>query len=210
MTPSADRPQTGQTTAVRRFGWLGTAIRVLDTVDVALYRAVANTPSPALDRRLTQLSNAANYSALWLGIAAGLAVFGGHRTRRAAALGVASIAATSLTANAVVKPLLVRRRPDRIAARVPAARHVRMPASTSFPSGHAASAFAFATVVGHKLPACAIPLRLLALGVAYSRVYTGVHYPGDVVVGALIGTACGTVVRRLDSPPSTLADRTST
>jgi undecaprenyl-diphosphatase len=169
----------------------------LDAVDVALYRAVADTPSPALDRRLTQLSNAANYSALWLGIAAGLAAFGGPRRQRAAALGVASIGLTSLTANAVVKPLLIRKRPDRIAARVPQARHVRMPTSTSFPSGHAASAFAFATVVGHELPATAVPLRLLALGVAYSRVYTGVHYPGDVIVGSLIGTACGVVVRRL-------------
>jgi undecaprenyl-diphosphatase len=172
-------------------------MHVLDTVDVALYRAVANAPSPALDRRLTRLSNAANYSALWLGIAAGLAALGGRRTRRAAALGVASIGLTSLTANAVVKPLLVRGRPDRIGARVPEARYVRMPTSTSFPSGHAASAFAFATVVGHELPAFAIPLRLLALGVAYSRVYTGVHYPGDVVVGSLIGTACGIMVRRL-------------
>jgi undecaprenyl-diphosphatase len=64
-----------------------------------------------------------------------------------------------------------------------------MPASTSFPSGHSAAAFAFATGVGHVLPAAAIPLRGLAALVAYSRVHTGVHYPGDVVAGALIGTA---------------------
>jgi undecaprenyl-diphosphatase len=68
-------------------------------------------------------------------------------------------------------------------------RHVRMPSSTSFPSGHSAAAFAFATGVGHVLPAVAIPLRGLAALVAYSRVHTGVHYPGDVVAGALIGTA---------------------
>jgi undecaprenyl-diphosphatase len=176
---------------------LGRAARALEAADIALYRAVANTPSPALDRRLTQLSNAANYSVLWLSIAAGLAVFGGRRARRAAALGVASIGVTSLTANALVKPLLVRSRPDRIAAGVPEARYVRMPTSTSFPSGHAASAFAFATVVGRELPATAVPLHLLALGVAYSRVYTGVHYPSDVVVGSLIGVACGSVVRRV-------------
>jgi membrane-associated phospholipid phosphatase len=67
-----------------------------------------------------------------------------------------------------------------------------MPASRWFPSGHAASAFAFATVVGHELPCGAVPLRLLASAVAYSRVHTGVHHPGDVVAGALLGAAAAT------------------
>ena len=64
-----------------------------------------------------------------------------------------------------------------------------MPSSTAFPSGHSAAAFAFATGVGQVLPAAGVPLRALASLVAYSRVHTGVHYPGDVVVGALIGGA---------------------
>jgi hypothetical protein len=80
------------------------------------------------------------------------------------------------------------RRPDRAAEEIPVARHVRMPSSTSFPSGHSAAAFAFATGVGHVLPPAAIPLRGLAALIAYSRVHTGVHCPGDVVAGALMGT----------------------
>jgi undecaprenyl-diphosphatase len=64
-----------------------------------------------------------------------------------------------------------------------------MPTSTSFPSGHAAAAFAFATGVGQVLPGAGFPLRALAGLVAYSRVHTGVHYPGDVLVGALLGAA---------------------
>jgi len=64
-----------------------------------------------------------------------------------------------------------------------------MPGSRSFPSGPSASAFAFATGVGHVLPAAGVPLRALATLVAYSRIHTGVHYPGDVVAGALLGTA---------------------
>ena len=66
-----------------------------------------------------------------------------------------------------------------------------MPTSRSFPSGHSAAAFAFATGVGHVSPAAAIPLRALAALVAYSRVHTGVHYPGDVLAGALIGITVG-------------------
>jgi len=77
------------------------------------------------------------------------------------------------------------------------ARHIRMPTSRSFPSGHSAAAFAFATGVGHVSPAAGVPLRALAALVAYSRVHTGVHYPGDVVAGALIGSTLGQVTAHL-------------
>ena len=165
-------------------GWLQDAERI----DVALYAAIAQTPTPTLDRAMARLSHAADYSRLSLASAAVLAATGGRRGRRAAANGLASVAVAASLINLAVKPLGHRRRPDRAARQVPVARHVRMPSSTSFPSGHSAAAFAFATGVGHVLPPAAIPLRTLAALVAYSRVHTGVHYPGDVVAGALMGT----------------------
>ena len=165
-------------------GWLQDAERI----DVALYAAIAQTPTPTLDRAMARLSHAADYSRLSLASAAVLAATGGRRGRRAAANGLASVAVAASVINLAVKPLGHRRRPDRAAQEVPLARQVRMPSSTSFPSGHSAAAFAFATGVGHVLPPAAIPLRGLAALVAYSRVHTGVHYPGDVVAGALMGT----------------------
>ena len=66
-----------------------------------------------------------------------------------------------------------------------------MPTSSSFPSGHSASGFAFATAVGRELPLLSLPLRGLAAAVAYSRVHTGVHYPGDAIAGSLLGGAIG-------------------
>ena len=72
-----------------------------------------------------------------------------------------------------------------------------MPTSTSFPSGHSASAFAFANAVAEELPVLGLPLRFLAGAVAYSRVHTGVHYPGDVLVGAILGSTVGGVTRDL-------------
>jgi len=160
----------------------------LKRVDTAVYAAIAETPTPTLDHALRRLSHAANYSRLSLGAAGLLSVFGGRSGRQAAAMGLASVGVTSAVVNLAIKPLARRRRPDREGQEVPTVRHVRMPSSASFPSGHSAAAFAFATGVGHTLPDAAAPLRGLAAVVGYSRVHTGVHYPGDVVAGALLGT----------------------
>jgi len=165
--------------------WLEDAERI----DVALYAAIAQTSTPTLDRALARLSRAADYSRLSLTSAAVLAMAGGCRGRRAAVMGLASSWAAAGVVNLGMKPLGGRRRPDRAASRTPIARHVRMPISTSFPSGHSANAFAFASGVGRTLPLFAIPLHGVATLIAYSRVHTGVHYPGDVVAGAAIGTA---------------------
>ena len=65
----------------------------------------------------------------------------------------------------------------------------------------AAAAFAFATGVGHVSPAAAVPLSALAALVAYSRVHTGVHYPGDVLAGGLIGTALAQLTTHVHARP---------
>jgi membrane-associated phospholipid phosphatase len=170
------------------------ALRELGAVDRAVYKAVADTPTPQLDRHVRRLSNAANYSRLWLGVAAGIAVVGRQRGHRAALEGVLAIGATSAAVNLGIKPIARRQRPDRGDPAADDARFVTMPGSTSFPSGHAASAFAFAYAVGRHLPGLAVPIRLLAGAVAYSRVHTGVHYPGDVAVGSIVGAGTAAMV----------------
>jgi membrane-associated phospholipid phosphatase len=161
----------------------------LGRLDLAGYAAVAATPTPALDRIFHSVSRAADHSKLWICTAAALATLGGGRGRRAALNGLASIGAASIAVNAAFKPLSRRRRPDRDTHNVPLARQVKMPGSTSFPSGHSASAFAFATGVAMALPAAGIPLGAAAAIVAYSRVHTGVHYPVDVIAGSVVGVA---------------------
>lgn len=174
-------------------------IEEAERLDVALYAAVAATPTPALDEGLRRLSGAADRSRLNVACAAALALAGGRAGRLAARDGLASVGAASLIVNALLKPLARRGRPDRPAHGVPGARHVRMPTSRSLPSGHTASAFAFATGVASELPRTAVPLRALAALVAYSRVHSGVHYPGDVAAGALLGTSIAQItVRALD------------
>jgi undecaprenyl-diphosphatase len=109
---------------------------------------------------------------------------------------MAAVAVTAAIVNLAIKPISRRARPDREAASVSRGRQVRMPASHSFPSGHTAAAFAFATGAGRALPSTAPPLTVLATLVGYSRVHTGVHYPLDVVVGALCGVTLATVTDR--------------
>jgi membrane-associated phospholipid phosphatase len=181
--PRADGPRA----------WLAEIV----AVDEAVYAAVGAVPTPRLDRVMRRVSTAANYSRLWMAEALLLSAAAGPRGRRAAVTGLASIAASSAAVNLVAKPLAGRARPNRDRREdgpAPAARQVRMPRSRSFPSGHAASAVAFASGAARVLPQAGIPLRTMAALVAYSRVHTGVHYPADVVAGAVIGSACADVV----------------
>jgi undecaprenyl-diphosphatase len=170
-----------------------TVLRELGQIDLAVYRAIAGTATPTLDRPMRRLSAMANWSRLWLAAGGAMALAGGRPGRRAAAAGLVALAVDSAVVNIGVK-VAARRRPDRDSAGVPAVRRVPMPQSASFPSGHTASGFAFMNAVAHTLPAAAGPLGLLASAVGYSRIHTGVHYPGDVVIGAVIGTAVGEAV----------------
>jgi undecaprenyl-diphosphatase len=162
---------------------LSIALSELGAVDRAVYDAIARTPTPSLDDPLRRLT-----------IAALLLVFGGKQGRRAALDGVIAIGVASASVNLVAKSVATRPRPERADPATFAARDIAMPSSSSFPSGHAASAFAFAYAVGRHMPALALPIRLLAGCVAYSRVHLGVHYPVDVAVGAIAGSGIAAMV----------------
>jgi membrane-associated phospholipid phosphatase len=166
-------------------------LRELGRLDIAVYRAIAATATPMLDEPLRRLSEIATRSKLWLGMAAVMAVVGGPKGRRAALTGTAALAINSAAVDLAAKLWIRRGRPDPAAAGVPEARRVQMPLSPTFPSGHAASGFAFAEAVSRTIPGIALPLRLLAAAVAYSRVHTGVHYPGDIIAGSLLGSSIG-------------------
>ncbi len=161
--------------------------RRVQHLDRRLMKLSFGTRSPTLDRTLIAITRAANYSRLWLVLAAALAIFGGERGRRAAGRGLIAIAIAAGIANGPAKLLARRRRPSPRSH--PAL--IRTPRSTSFPSGHSAAAFAFVTGACSELPTLAPTLVPLAGAVAYSRVYTGVHYPSDVAVGVGIGIGSG-------------------
>jgi diacylglycerol kinase family enzyme len=140
------------------------------------------------------LSRSANKGRLWLALAAvGVLVPG--RTRRAAIRATGALAATSFVTNAVLKPLTRRKRPA--IELTPIFRQLRKaPRSTSFPSGHAASAAAFVTGVALEDLAAGSILAPIAATIGYSRVHVGVHHVSDVVAGAALGAGFALATQR--------------
>ncbi|WP_027927603.1 bifunctional phosphatase PAP2/diacylglycerol kinase family protein [Amycolatopsis benzoatilytica] len=175
------------------FQQLGRAFRQVGRRDRALVaRSAALRPTRA-DDFLAVLSRSADKSRLWWGVAAVLAVRKGP-TRRGALRGLVAVAGASAVANLVAKPLLPRRRPAE--EEVPEHRRLRKrPVSSSFPSGHSASAAAFATAVAMESPRAGFALVPIAGAVAYSRVHTGVHWPSDVAAGMAIGVGVAALTR---------------
>ena len=188
---TAHQPEGGHAPAATVY-----ALRHLGSCDRAAYRWVAGLSTPLLDAPLRRMSDFANHSKPWILIAGILALLGGRPGRRGALTGLAAIGAASLVVNQPMKIAGARPRPDWDDLRVPLQRRVPMPSSTSFPSGHSASAAAFAVAVGDLLPAYRLPLRAAASIVAFSRVYTGVHYPSDVLAGATVGALLGRLASR--------------
>ncbi len=157
-------------------------------------------PSPIpvarpIDHALRLLTKAADHGRLWMGIAAVGAV-AGRRTRRGAIRGLVSLGGASFAANVLIKPLIGRRRPD--PERTSIARRIgHLPWTSSFPSGHAASAAAFATGATLEVPWAGPVLVPLAVAVAYSRVHVGVHFRSDVWAGAAVGITVALIGRAM-------------
>jgi membrane-associated phospholipid phosphatase len=155
--------------------------------DARLHAFIGRLPMTPADRWLLRLSTHADHGRLWLVLGVLLAAKKGH-LRRGAVRGIGSLGVSSLLVNVVLKRIFGRVRPD--LENLQAHRRLRRePGSLSFPSGHSSSAAAFVTGLAMESPLAGAALAPVALGVGYSRVHVGVHYPGDVVVGLAVGGA---------------------
>jgi undecaprenyl-diphosphatase len=166
---------------------------VLRSLDAALLRLMRTRGhSPAAEEAMVALGMAGEWGAVWAG--GGLAAAALDPPRRRRWLAAAAVAPLAVGLNFVVK-LAVRRRRPRVPGLPPLA---GAPTALSFPSAHATSALAAATAMARVAPQARGPLYALAAMICATRPYLGMHYPSDVLAGALLGTALGRAVPGLD------------
>ncbi|CAM02607.1 undecaprenyl-diphosphatase [Saccharopolyspora erythraea NRRL 2338] len=173
--------------------------RAFGDVDRRLLRyCVAVPASPRANRALDALGAAADDGLLWTALSCAMATHAGT-WRRAAVRAMLSVATTSLAIHVCVKPVRHRRRPRSVLARG-IRRSASTPRSSSFPSGHAASAAAVVTAMAMERTGLGLAVAPLAAAVAYSRLHTGVHWPSDVLGGIVLGVAGALAIRCLWAP----------
>lgn len=150
-----------------------------------------------MDAVMPALSWAGNLGAVWFVLLGSIAAFGKKTGRRVAFAGLVALA-LGFASSEIMKELTMRPRPF---LTLPDVRLVvNVPHSYAFPSGHTASAFAAATGVAFsterllgKVPPWSWAMLALAVAIAYSRMYVGVHWPTDVLGGVILGLASGWV-----------------
>lgn len=145
--------------------------------------------APWLDKVMTFYTSLGNSGWIFIGVSILLLLF--RRTRKAGASSLTAMVLGLVVTNLTIKPLVARPRPWVVMEGFTTV--VTSGDMNSFPSGHTTAAFAFAAALCAVLPqkwAKAAALIAAAL-MGLSRLYVGVHYPSDVIGGAVIGTLCG-------------------
>lgn len=140
-----------------------------------------------LDAAMPIISMLGNAGAIWIVCAVVLLVI--PKTRKVGVVLAVSLAIEALCCNVILKPLVARIRPFDVNTAVQLL--ISPPTDFSFPSGHTGAAFAAASALFFSKNRLWIPSLVLAILIAFSRLYLYVHYPTDVLGGILLGILSG-------------------
>jgi decaprenylphosphoryl-5-phosphoribose phosphatase len=180
----------GRDPAARRRHPVLAALADLDQAAFRTLRTRAHGPLP--DAVMKALGGAGEWAGVW--VATGIAAAALDRPRRGHWLAAASVGPAAIGINFAIKVAVGRKRPL-LEEHPPLA---RAPTKLSFPSAHATSSLAAATALGRVAPGGRPLLYTLAAAICLSRPYLGMHYPSDVLAGAVLGTALGRAMPGLD------------
>jgi membrane-associated phospholipid phosphatase len=160
----------------------------VENADVRLLRAMRTRGhTPRLERAAKLLGKSGNNGAVWFALGLVLAIV--DPSNREAWLICAAVGPVAIGLNYVVK--LIAKRPRPVLEGLPPLGGA--PSSLSFPSAHATSSFAVATAMTRVAPEAALAF-VLAAALSLGRPYLGMHYPSDVLAGAVLGVALGLIV----------------
>lgn len=163
---------------------------MLSTFEISILDAIASMRTAFWDGFFSCVTHLGDAGLAWIALGCALCV---KRKYRAAGVAVlAALLADVLLCNALIKPLVRRIRPYEINTAVQLL--IARPSDYSFPSGHTAASFAAASALlfaGKRR--LAVGAFVLAVVIAFSRLYLYVHFPTDVLAGAALGTLCGFV-----------------
>jgi len=140
-----------------------------------------------LDTLMPAVSKLGNAGLIWIVLAAALLI--GRRNRMAGVAVLCALVLDLIVCNVVLKPLVARIRPCDVNTAVQLL--IARPADYSFPSGHTAAAFAATSALYFSRRRLWIPALVLAVLIAFSRLYLYVHYPTDILAGIVVGIFMG-------------------
>ena len=164
----------------------------LITLDVTIFRLInGRLHTPFLDVAMRLVTTQENWYVVLLIAWVALIIWGGHRGRMAAAMLVVAVALSDQITCSLLKPLVARLRPCNALDAETVRLIVGGSKAFSFPSAHASNSFAMAAVASWRFENASVLFYGFAALVAYSRVYAGLHYPSDVVAGAILGFVVG-------------------
>lgn len=167
---------------------LETLLNIDGGVLLFLQESVRN---PFLDSVMVFITTLGDKGMIWIAATISLLLF--KKTRKIGVMSALALTASLLVNNELLKNLVQRPRPFMTFTELTTV--IPRPGQFSFPSGHSSASFAAAVVYYRNLPKkYGVPALVLAALIAFSRLYVGVHYPTDVLAGALVGTTLAIVM----------------
>ncbi|MDQ5983426.1 MAG: hypothetical protein RUMPE_00437 [Eubacteriales bacterium SKADARSKE-1] len=161
-------------------------INTIKTLDERILLKIAKLQRPYLNKIMVATTTAGNTGTIWLLIAFPMLL--NSTARNQGIKLILSLLLTGFMGEIIIKRLVGRMRPSKISEQEKLL--IKKPITYSFPSGHTSSSFAAALTISLNYPNFAVAAFTLAGAIAFSRLYLRVHYPSDILAGAVLGIIC--------------------